>query len=88
VKQPRYFSAVDEIREPNAGITGGPDRRPFQSGNGVTHRSGNKDYDLYNPLGKLPGSVWSIPTQPLTVPAHLGVDHFAAFPMEWPRRII
>ena len=23
-----------------------------------------------------------------TVPAHLGVDHFAAFPMEWPRRII
>jgi RNA polymerase subunit RPABC4/transcription elongation factor Spt4 len=39
-------------------------------------------------LGKLPGSVWTIPTQPLTVPAHLGVDHFAAFPMEWPRRII
>ena len=41
-----------------------------------------------SPLGKLPGSVWTIPTQPLTVPAHLGVDHFAAFPMEWPRRII
>lgn len=39
-------------------------------------------------LGKLPGSVWTIPTQPLTVPAHLGIDHFAAFPMEWPRRII
>lgn len=41
-----------------------------------------------NPLGKLPGSVWTIPTQPLRVPDHLGVDHFAAFPMEWPRRII
>ena len=41
----------------------------------------------YNPLGKLPGSVWSIPSQPLTVPAHLGVDHFAAFPMELPRRV-
>jgi hypothetical protein len=41
-----------------------------------------------NPLGKLPGSVWEIPTQPLTVPEHLGVDHFAAFPMAWPRRII
>jgi hypothetical protein len=32
--------------------------------------------------------VWTIPTQPLRVPDHLGVDHFAAFPMEWPRRII
>jgi site-specific DNA-methyltransferase (cytosine-N4-specific) len=41
-----------------------------------------------NPLGKLPGSVWEIATQPLTVPAELGVDHFAAFPMEWPRRLI
>ena len=41
-----------------------------------------------NPLGKLPGCVWEIPSQPLTVPAHLGVDHFAAFPMELPRRVI
>ena len=32
--------------------------------------------------------MWEIPTQPLRVPAHLGIDHFAAFPMEWPRRII
>jgi hypothetical protein len=41
-----------------------------------------------NPLGKLPGSVWTVPSQPLTVPPELGVDHFAAFPMEWPRRLI
>ena len=39
-------------------------------------------------LGKLPGSVWEIATQPLKVPPELGVDHFAAYPMEWPRRII
>ena len=39
-------------------------------------------------LGKLPGSVWQIPTEPLRVPDHLGVDHFAAFPSEFPRRII
>ena len=32
-----------------------------------------------NPLGKLPGSVWTIATQPLTVPDHLGISHFAAF---------
>lgn len=63
VKQPRYFSAVDEIREPHAGRQGGT-------------------------LGRLPGSVWSIASQPLRVPAELNVNHFAAFPMEWPRRII
>lgn len=33
-------------------------------------------------------SVWWVPTQPLKVPAHLGIDHFAAFSMEFPRRII
>ncbi|MBK9156770.1 MAG: hypothetical protein IPM11_01340 [Micropruina sp.] len=36
----------------------------------------------------MPGSVWTIPTEPLQVPDHLGIDHFAAFPTEWPRRII
>jgi DNA modification methylase len=35
-----------------------------------------------------PGSVWTVPTEPLRVPEHLGVDHFAAFPSEFPRRII
>jgi DNA modification methylase len=33
-------------------------------------------------------TVWHIPSEPLAVPDHLGVDHFAAFPQEWPRRII
>jgi hypothetical protein len=32
--------------------------------------------------------VWTIATEPLKAPDHLGVDHFAAFPLEWPRRII
>ena len=32
--------------------------------------------------------MWSIPSEPLQVPDHLGVDHFAAFPQEWPRRLI
>lgn len=39
-------------------------------------------------VGRRPRSVWAIPTQPLRVPAELGIDHFAAFPMEWPRRLI
>ena len=35
-----------------------------------------------------PPSVWVVPTEPLRVPDHLGVDHFAAFPSEFPRRLI
>jgi DNA modification methylase len=34
------------------------------------------------------GSVWQVPTQPLKVPAELGIDHYAAFALELPRRII
>jgi DNA modification methylase len=33
-------------------------------------------------------SVWNVPSEPLTVPDHLGVDHFAAFPSELVRRLI
>ena len=32
--------------------------------------------------------MWVVPTEPLRVPDHLGIDHFAAFPTEFPRRII
>ena len=83
---PRYYSAVDEIREEHRsepgregkGALGGQKSlRPVGPGSGT-----------YNPLGKLPGSVWTVATEPLHVPDHLGVDHFAAFPTEWPRRII
>lgn len=87
---PRYFSAVDEIREaylaPTATRTFG---RVDPSRGDHGQPEARKDArDVMNPLGKLPGSVWEIPTEPLTVPEHLGVDHFAAFPSEWPRRII
>jgi SAM-dependent methyltransferase len=37
---------------------------------------------------RAPGSVWKIATQGLRIPDSLGIDHFAAFPMEWPRRLI
>lgn len=39
-------------------------------------------------LGRLPRSVWPLPSQPLRLPAWLGVKHYAAFPPEWPRRLI
>jgi len=93
-KAPRYFSAVDEIRETYAPETTVRYRSGYKQGPADLARI-DKGYDKSdggptgtNPLGKLPGSVWTIPTEPLTVPDHVGVDHFAAFPTEWPRRII
>jgi len=85
-RQPRYYSAVDEIREPHAPWR--PSGRNALAGQQTIRARGQSDPDKLNPLGKLPGSVWEIATEPLTVPDHLGVDHFAAFPTEWPRRII
>ena len=82
---PRYYSAVDEIREEHAA----PFRPRGRAPNVASPLTGGEPTtNAPNPLGKLPGSVWTIATEPLRVPEHLGVDHFAAFPMEWPRRII
>jgi len=95
-KRPRYFAAVDEVREPHAepqrpGVMTWEQRRgrvdpaarySDQNGHGGTAGMAQ------NPLGKLPGSVWDIASEPLRVPDWLGVDHFAAFPQEWPRRLI
>lgn len=101
VKSPRYFSAVDEIREhaPTMGKTWQARKAAGEPGRNRGGSNGNAEGRQTtplttvpsfapNPLGKLPGSVWEIATQPLKVPADLAVDHFAAFPMEWPRRII
>ena len=88
-RQPRYFSAVDEIREEYASGSIERSRAGFTVREQPRNGAPVVGYAYEgNPLGKLPGSVWTVPTQPLTVPAELGVDHFAAFPMEWPRRII
>jgi DNA modification methylase len=90
VKQPRYYSAVDEIREQHLRSWGG------SPNGGNTYAAmkapGAKDANLVdampNPLGKLPGSVWTIPTAPLRVPEHLGIDHFAAYPPELVRPMV
>lgn len=83
-KERRYFATIDEIREPPSDYA-----RP--NGTGRAPRGGQKArhmLDTVNPSGRAPGSVWEIATQPLKAPDELGVDHYAAFPMEWPRRLI
>lgn len=95
-KQARYYSAVDEIRETYQASTisrNQHERKPHTPdgytdvSRGVLRDSRHAGHKA-NPLGKLPGSVWQIATQPLNVPDGLGVDHFAAYPCELPRRII
>jgi len=89
VTQPRYFSAVDEIREPATTMGKVSGKGSGQALGSILMRPQTMDPERqYHPLGKLPGSVWTVPTEPLRVPEHLGVDHFAAFPTEWPRRIV
>lgn len=94
-KQPRYYSAVDEIREENDPRWAQRRLTPTGRDKEVDGKVDSPNKGIHtekrifgNPLGKLPGSVWTIPTEPLRVPDSLGVDHFAAFPTEWPRRII
>lgn len=91
--RPRYFANLDPIREgtqDRRGMVTWADRvagkgRSYSPDNG--HNAGGAGM-APNEAGKLPPSVWSVATEPLLVPDHLGVDHFAAFPTEWPLRII
>lgn len=95
-KEPRYFSAVDEIREQYAAGTVERYASGYGSKRGASLTAAqltkHTDYVVdgltTNPLGKLPGSVWSVPSEPLQIPPGLGIDHFAAFPTAWPKRLI
>ncbi len=95
-KEPRYYADMDVVREatvtdPTARPTWEERKakgEPMRAGLAGAAAVGNVGGMAGNPLGKLPDSVWTIATEPLIVPDWLGVDHFAAFPTEWPRRII
>ena len=92
VKQPRYYAAIDEIREPHQPQSIARSMRsrfaPDLSQTGVGSPNTLSPADSCHPLGKLPGSVWEIPSAPLTPPPHLGVEHFAAYPPALVRRIV
>lgn len=103
-RQPRYYSACDEIRQPLAapGRKGGASA--FGARNASHDRTVTGTYGGQNPLGRIPGSVWDIPTEPLNVPdwlAHArccdgrkrpscedGLDHYAAWPTALVRPVI
>jgi hypothetical protein len=87
-----YYAAIDEVREPHTGGAhpSGPNAAvtDWESGDGAEHRTGRCDPDQFNPMGKAPSSVWKISSEPLVIPEWLDLEHFAAFPSEWPRRLI
>ncbi len=98
-----YFSAMDEIRVPYAKdserrmTSGGFSKSGFQVQAGrndsTGKTTGETEYPEPNELGRIPGSVWRIPLEALRIPQatkdHYELPgHFAAFPQEWPRRII
>src|SRR5215468_10756815 len=70
VKSPRYYSAVDEIREPSQIVFNAPQNGTAHHARAMAAAEGHHRYDMRtnNPLGKLPGSVWPIPSAPLVVP--------------------
>jgi len=90
VKQPHYFSGVDEIREPHTS----PLHSPGQLKITDDRNDGDRNERVFgHELGKLPSSVWTISSEPLVIPEtiqkHYNLpDHFAAFPQEFPRRMI
>lgn len=103
-KRERYYSACDEIRRPPAapGRKGGT--TAFGARNVSHDRTATGAYDGQNPLGRVPGSVWDVPTEPLNVPgwvAHArccggrkrpgcedGLNHYAAWPTGLVRPVI
>lgn len=90
-KSERYYSAVDEIREPHLAPAHAPGNRKWAS----ERQDGDRMETVWehHPLGKLPGSVWPMASEPLLIPEWAQKKyslpmHFAAFPTELPRRII
>lgn len=84
-REPRYFAAIDEIRQEHSASSvqrAQPHRaqpgkamregRPLEGTANVKHTFALDQ--MTNPLGKLPGSVWSIATEPLKVPDYFVRD--------------
>lgn len=103
-KQERYFAAMDEIREPHGEWSikrtaehraqAGRAMREGAPLEGTNQRPHTFALDqMCHALGKLPGAVWSMASEPLVIPQWAKEkfnlpDHFAAFPTELPRKLI
>ena len=91
-----YYADLDPLREPHRMR---PQRRPFGRRTDDTPRPGQPRQSWStsvrtepgvdgHPLGRAPGSVWTLVSEPLLPPASVTVKHPAVFPVEIPRRAI
>jgi len=99
-KEPGFYADLNPIRTPYADKTHTVQSLATVQGDRGDRDNSHRGADSYatvdvtdrrdtlNPLGATPRSVWSIATEPLATPDHLDIEHFAAFPTEWPRRLI
>jgi DNA modification methylase len=100
-RQERYYHAVDDIRLPyldgDFAANGQKGARP--SGTRYSDERLSTNYDMgeemeANPRGRLPGSVWEVASEPLSIPDYLRGDlgeelnHYAAFPTRLIRPIV
>lgn len=87
-----YYSAWDELREPHQPQSLARTRRNRfavdRSQGGIGSPNTLDPAQACHPLGRMPGSVWRIPTEQFPKLSHLEVEHHAAFGVEWPRRLI
>lgn len=89
-----YYASLDAIRQPHKGAESATARRG-PSGTNRSTATGRKHADgrsvnnfKHDERGKLPGSVWEVPTYGLRDVPERFESHYAAFPNEWPRRLI
>jgi DNA modification methylase len=70
VTRPRYYAAVDEIRQPHAAASLARSRRARHAGDRFSPGEPNtlNPAQFTHPGGKLPGSVWDIASSPLAIP--------------------
>ena len=99
VKSKKYWSDLDAVRVPHKTTIdeymsklpkSENNKTNFEGGGGIIKYSTPETIKRRFALGKNPGDVWDIPTQPFSA-KKLGiedVDHFATFPEELVRRII
>lgn len=83
-KEGDYYGSIDPIREKH--------ESPLEERRVGAARINRQPWSS-NPKGRMPSSVWRIATQPLIIPDEVIEQrdlprHFAAFPQEWPRRLI
>jgi DNA modification methylase len=87
VKSERYYSAVDEIREEYLRPDAADGSRIFGGTKAIgatdlvgaaARRQGHNAYEGLHDLGKLPGSVWPLSSEPLRIP-----DYFLEVDGRW-----